>query len=158
MRHSEYLALISQSPRKKHVIVESLNWHFHAGWTGQDQQDCVLPHLSKDLIEIWNSYSVLHLESEELCSYQIRLFYEVNTHLCPCYTTANLRRNLKFTSHYLQNSFDFWGQLDWSQGRLQLMWTLKNGRKKTDLERTYENRIRALSPAMGFFWAQSTKK
>lgn len=78
-------------------------------------------------------YSVLHLGSEELCSKQKKLGYlnEVNTHSCSCYTTANLRNwNNDFTSHYLQNSFHFWGQLDWSQGRLQLTRTLKNRRKK----------------------------
>lgn len=30
-------------------------------------------------------------------------------------------------------------------------------KKKNDKERTYKNHICALSPAIGFFWAQSTK-
>lgn len=103
-------------------------------------------------------YSVLHLKSGKLCSKQIRLFNEVNTHWCSSYTTANLRRDLKhgFTSHYLQNSFHFWGQLDWSQRRLQLMWTLKNRRKKfwykKNIQKLHNILHRsAFSPAMGFF-------
>lgn len=83
-------------------------------------------------------YSVLHLGSGELCSKQKKLGYlnEANTHLCS--RCANLRRNLKhgFTSHYLQNNFHFWGQLDWSQSRLQLTWTLKSRRKNSDMWRT----------------------
>lgn len=125
MRHSEYLAHISQSLRKKNLpLNSSVSQPAFSVWLNVTRSARL--HIAPSVKRSdWNleftreEYSVLHLGSEELGSKQKKLGYlsEVNTHLCSCYTTANMRRNLKhgFTSHYLPNSFHLWGQLDWSQ-------------------------------------------
>lgn len=139
MRHSEYLALISQSPRKKNLPWSSwVSQAAFSSWlTGKISAWMhIAPSVKRSdwYLELTREdYSVLHLGSEELCSKQKKLGYlnEANTHLCSCYTTTNLRNlNNGFTRHNLQNTFHFLGQLDWSQGRLQPTWTLENRRKK----------------------------